>query len=210
VTTKQFEAGLLETISNAQCGKLPEHSIDQRMAHKNKLATLPTGALLIITGSMGSGKTTVLSEASDILVVRKIPHASIDLDALGTVHLPISVEQKQLMYRNLQSVWENYAQVGLRRLLLARAIEDQAELECCRNAVSGSKVVVCRLTASLKIMQDRVQSREIGTLQDNYVARVTELNAILDRAHLEDFSLPNENRAVSDVANEMLVRAGWL
>jgi len=47
-------------------------------------------------------------------------------------------------------------------------------------------------------------------LQDNYVARVTELNAVLDRAHLEDFSLPNENRAVSDVANEMLVRAGWL
>ncbi len=180
------------------------------MAHKNKLATLPADALLIITGSMGSGKTTVLSEASDILAVRKIPHASIDLDALGTVHLPSSVEQKQLMYRNLQSVWENYAQVGLRRLLLARAIEDQAELECCRNVVSGSKVVVCRLTARLKIMQDRVQSREIGTLQDNYVARVTELNAVLDRAHLEDFSLPNENRAVSDVANEMLVRAGWL
>jgi hypothetical protein len=114
------------------------------------------------------------------------------------------------MYRNLQSVWENYAQVGLRRLLLARAIEDQAELECCRNAVPGSKVVICRLTASLKIMQGRVQSREIGTLQDNYVARVTELNAILDRAHLEDFSLLNENRPVSDVANELLVRAGWL
>jgi hypothetical protein len=115
-----------------------------------------------------------------------------------------------LMYRNLRSVWANYAQAGLRRLLLARAIEDRAELECCRNAVSGGKVVICRLTASIKTMQDRVQSRELGTLQGSYVARVAELNSILDHAHLEDFSLRNENRPVTDVAHEMLVRAGWL
>jgi hypothetical protein len=180
------------------------------MVHKNKLAMAPTDALLIITGSMGSGKTTVLSEASDILAVRNIPHASIDLDALGTAHLPSSVEDNQLMYRNLRSVWENYAQVGLRRLLVARAIEDRAELECCCGAVSASKVVICRLTASIKTMQDRVQSCELGALQGSYVARVAELNSILDRAHLEDFSLLNENRPVTDVAHEMLVRAGWL
>ncbi len=107
------------------------------MVHKNKLPMAPTDALLIITGSMGSGKTAVLSEASDILVVRNIPHASIDLDALGTMHLPSSVEDNQLMYRNLRSVWENYAQVGLTRLLLARAIEDRAELECCRAGLTG-------------------------------------------------------------------------
>ena len=180
------------------------------MVHKNKLAMPPTDALLIITGSMGSGKTAVLSEASETLAVRNILHASIDLDALGTAHLPTSVEGNQLMYRNLRSVWENYAQVGLRRLLLARAIEDRTELECCRNAVSASKVVICRLTASMKTMQDRVQSRELGALQGSYVARVAELNSILDHAHLEDFSLLNENRPVTDVAHEMLVRAGWL
>jgi len=114
------------------------------------------------------------------------------------------------MYRNLRSVWENYAQVGLRRLLLARAIEDWAELECCRNAVSGGKVVICRLTASIKTMQERVQGRELGTSQSSYVARVAELNSILNDAHLEDFSLLNENRPVTDVAHEMLVRAEWL
>jgi tRNA uridine 5-carbamoylmethylation protein Kti12 len=167
-------------------------------------------ALLVITGSMGSGKTTVLSEASDILAVRNIPHASIDLDALGTAHLVSSVEDKQLMYRNLRSVWENYAQVGLRRLLLARAIEDRAELECCCEAVSAGRVVICRLTANIKTMQDRVQRREKGRLQHSYVARVIELDAILDRAHLEHFSLLNENRPVTEVANEMLRRSGWL
>ena len=29
---------------------------------------------------MGAGKTSVLAEASDILTLRKIPHAAIDLD----------------------------------------------------------------------------------------------------------------------------------
>jgi len=59
-------------------------------------------------------------------------------------------------------------------------------------------------------MQQRLQTREIGTLQNTFTPRVAELNSILDRAHLEDFSLSNENRSVTEVAHEMLVRAAWL
>jgi len=171
---------------------------------------MPQDALLIITGSMGSGKSTVLAEASDILTVRNIPHASIDLDALGNAHLASPVQNNDLMYRNLRSVWNNYADAGLTRLLLARAMEGPKELECCLQAVPASNVVICRLTASMETMQDRVRGREIGALQTSFVARVTELNAILDNAHLEHFSLENENRSVTDVAQELLVRAGWL
>src|SRR5882762_1934691 len=103
----------------------------------------PTDALLIITGSMGSGKTTVLAEASDILAIRNIPHATIDLDALGTAHLPPEINDNGVMYRNLRSVWENYAVLGLTRLMLARAVENRAELERCRSAVSGAETLVC-------------------------------------------------------------------
>jgi adenylylsulfate kinase-like enzyme len=167
-------------------------------------------ALLIITGSMGAGKTTVMYEASDLLAARNIPHAAIDLDALGTAHLPYGVQDGRVMYRNLRSVWGNYARAGLDRLLLARALETRAELEWCREAVSPAAVVTCRLTASLETMQARVQRREIGELQKTFAARVAELNAILDQARLEDFSLLNEKRPVTEVAQEMLVRAGWL
>jgi len=45
-------------------------------------------SLLIITGTMGAGKTAVMAEASDILTRRQIVHAAIDLDALGLAHLP--------------------------------------------------------------------------------------------------------------------------
>jgi len=166
--------------------------------------------LLIITGSMGSGKTSVLAEASDILALRRIVHAAIDLDALGLAHLPSAASTDGVMYRNLQSVCQNYAALGITRLLLARALEDRAELELCRTAVSAQITAVCRLTASLGEMQQRVRKRESGVLQSEFVDRVTTLDAILDRARVEDFVVINENRSVNDVAQEMLMKAGWI
>src|SRR5438105_9381154 len=105
---------------------------------------------------MGAGKTTVLGEASDILASRHMAHAAIDLDALGLFHLPSAPRNDGVMYRNLQSVCNNYASLGVRRLLLARAMEDPDELELCRRVVSATKTVVCRLTASIETMKQRV------------------------------------------------------
>jgi hypothetical protein len=47
------------------------------------------------------------------------------------------------------------------------------------------------------------------SLQD-YVDRVAKLNANLDHARLEDFTVANENRSLTDVAQEILVTAGWI
>src|ERR1700756_4439142 len=98
---------------------------------------------------MGAGKTSVLAEASDILALRHVTHAAIDVDALGLAHLPPGVEQDAAMYGNLQCVCKNYAALGVRRFMLARAIERRAELELLRSVVGAAKTVVCRLTASM-------------------------------------------------------------
>ena len=159
---------------------------------------------------MGAGKTSVLGEASDILALRQIAHAAVDLDALGLAHLPSSARSDDVMYANLRSVCKNYAALGVRRFLLARAIEDRAQLERCCDVIPAVNMIVCRLTASIKVMQQRVKMRESGISQRTYVARVAKLNAILDRACLEDFTVANENRSLNDVALEMLVKAGWI
>src|SRR5271169_657337 len=101
-------------------------------------------SLLVITGSMGVGKTSVLGEASDILALQNIAHAALDLDAFGLAHLPSGASNDAVMFRNLQSVCKNYASLGIRLFLVARAIEDRATLECCRRAVSAANTVVCR------------------------------------------------------------------
>jgi hypothetical protein len=113
-------------------------------------------------------------------------------------------------WRILESVCKNYASLGVQRFMLARAMEDRVELELCRGVVSAKKTLVCRLTAGIKTMQERVGMREPGISQREYVSRVAELNAILDCARLEDFTLTNESRALTEVAHEMLVKAGWI
>lgn len=165
--------------------------------------------LLVITGTMGSGKTSVLCEASDLLGLRRIVHAAIDLDAFGLAYLP-SGPPDAVMYRNLQSAAENYASLGVVRILLARAVESSGELELCRKATAATNTIVCRLTASLKTTQERVKLRESGVLIQEYVARVAELNAVLDQARLEDFTISTDNRSVTDTAREMLLKAGWI
>lgn len=166
--------------------------------------------LLIITGSMGAGKSSALAEASDILTLRRIVHAAIDLDALGFALLPAGDSNDGVMYRNLETVCTNYASLGVERFLLARAIETQAELDLCRSAVAATNIVVCRLTASIGVMEKRVRARESGILQREFVARVATLEAVLDRAHLENFTVANENRSLNEVAQEMLTKAGWI
>lgn len=169
-----------------------------------------TTALLAITGSMGSGKTAVMGEASDILAARGIAHAAIDLDELGIVHFCAEPEKGNVVDRNLRCIWQNYAALGITRLLLARAVESREELERCRAAVGAAKTTVCRVTATLATMQQRIRMRETGMLQQQLVDRVAVLEKILDAAKLEDFLVANENRSLTEVAEEVLVRAGWI
>ncbi len=161
---------------------------------------------------MGAGKTSVLGEASDILALRQIAHAAIDLDALGLAHLPSTSAacNDGVMYDNLRSVCKNYAALGVRRFLVARAMEDSAELERCRDVIPATNTVVCRLIASIEAMQQRVKMRESGISQREYVARVAKLSVMLDRAQLEDFTVVNENRSLTEVALEVLIRARWI
>jgi tRNA uridine 5-carbamoylmethylation protein Kti12 len=169
-----------------------------------------TESLLIVTGTMGAGKTSVMAEASDILSERNIVHASIDLDALAVAHLGSVAGNDEIMYLNLQSVYRNCADRGVQRFLLARAVEDRARLDLICSIVPAANTAVCRLTASIDVMKQRVAMRDPGMLQRELMARVAELNTILDRAALEDFTVINENRSVTAVALEMLVEAGWI
>ena len=169
-----------------------------------------TESLLIITGTMGAGKTAVLGEASDILAQRQIVHAAIDLDALGIAYLPSAARSDGVMYDNLRSICRNYAAQGVQRFLLARALEDDTQLRLCRDIIPAANTVVCRLTASIETMKRRVQMRDLGISQREYVARVAKLNGILDRAQLEDFAVTNEDRPLAEVAIEVMVRAGWI
>ena len=171
--------------------------------------THPVLKVLVISGSMGSGKTTVLGEASDLLSAADVHHAAIDLDGLALGRFPVP-SHDELQDRNLAALWRNYAAAGVTRLLIAEALDDDAKRQRLRRTIPGAKIVICRLKATIETMQARVRLREPGLLQGQFLARVAELEASLDAHPLEDFIVVNDGRLITDVAQEVLVRAGWL
>jgi predicted kinase len=169
---------------------------------------MPT-KVIILSGSMGCGKTTVLGEASDVLSSHHIAHACVDLDAIGMVLIPENMAA-DIVRRNLASIYANFMSAGVSHVLLAEAVENRQELDELRGAMAGAEIVVCRLTAALATMESRLRVREPGMNQARFVARARELEAVLDAAQLEDFTVVNDNRSVTAVAHEVLERAGWL
>ena len=165
---------------------------------------------ILITGSMGAGKTTVLGEASDLLASDGVVHAAIDADGFANGFLPRSVPEHVVLFRNLRAACQSYMNAGVQKFLLAEAIETREQIDRVRELLGDPQLVVCRLTAPLEAMQQRVRSREPGLLQQRFVDRCAELDAILDAAAVEDFSIANHDRSVTDVARDVLARSGWV
>jgi hypothetical protein len=163
--------------------------------------------VLVISGSMGSGKTTVLGETSDLLEEAGIAHAIVDLDSIATVGVPNS---RELAYRNLVDAFQNITRAGMHYLMVAAAIETADGLSHLRAAMPGAAVVVCRLTAALTTLERRLRIREPGMKQARFLARAAELDRILDAVRLERFTVANDDRDVTDVAREVLTKAQWM
>lgn len=166
---------------------------------------------LVLTGTVGSGKSVVAAEINDILAGLQVPNAAVDLDALVWQWPSTSTWNDDLMFDNLASLWPNYRAHGATHLVVARVLEDRAELDRYRSAVPGAEITVCRLTTPEPLRLQRLHQRmPPGPSRDWHLARTVELEDILADLACEDFDVENGDRPVRDVALEVLVRAGWL
>lgn len=164
---------------------------------------------LLLTGTVGAGKSTIGGEISDVLAERQVPNAFVDLDALIWQWPPSSKWNNDLLFENLASLWPNYLAHGTTHLVLARVLEDETDLVRYRDAVPGAAITVCRLVADEEQRLERLRRRmQPGPMLDWHLDRTIELHAILERVAFEDFVVAND-RPVRDVAIEVLARAGW-
>lgn len=166
---------------------------------------------LLLSGTVGVGKSTVAAEINDVLAELMIPNAAVDLDALVWQWPSSGKWNSNLMFENLASLWPNYQSHGAGHLIIARVLEDRSELVRYENAVPGAVITVCRLTVPEAVRLDRLALRmPPGPSRDWHLARSVELESILARQGCEDFTVENGDRPVREVAVEVLVRAGWV
>ena len=167
--------------------------------------------LLVISGPVGVGKTTVGNEVSTSLERRGVAHTFIDLDTLAETYPRPSDDRfgARLALSNLRAVWINCAAAGSRNLIVARVVETRGELEDIQQAIPGSRPTVCQLRASDEMLIDRVRIREVGSGRDWHEVRALELAQSLQRRAPADFVVDTDDRSVPQIADEIVGQVEW-
>lgn len=168
--------------------------------------------IVVISGTVGSGKTTVAEAIHDELVGRGLASAYIDVDILCEAE-PRRVDDpynQNLGFANLASMIGNYRDFGVEYLVLARVVEDAADRGRYEQAL-GDPVRIVRLEADLETRIDRLTSREdVDAWREWHLNRTEELAAKLRNLAVEDFVVSNDGRLPAQTANEILGLLRWL
>jgi adenylylsulfate kinase-like enzyme len=165
---------------------------------------------LLLTGTVGSGKTAVAIGIGHLLEQQGKSAAVVDLDWLGWLHLRSStVTADELISRNLAAIWPNLRDSGMSHAVLARAILSQDGLDALRSAVPDADLVVVRLKASPSTIEGRLRHRDSGQELEGHLAESMQMGRVMDQAGLEDISVATDDRLPSDIAREVLNSVGW-
>lgn len=174
----------------------------------------------LITGVFGSGKSTVLAEAADLLEVGGLPFAAIDVDWLGWAMTAADAAGESddatraahpafadLALENLALVVANDRRHGIERFLLAHAVWTPDELAALRAAMD-MPVRVISLTVPLPVVQARLSSDPTRARQDDLARTEAFVASGADPVPV-DLAL-DADRPVATIARELVDWLGWL
>ena len=165
-----------------------------------------------ITGTIGAGKTAVAEAVSGILQSREMRHALIDLDWLGQVYPPPDYRNPHaldLAFENLALIAPRFIASGARYFVLAATLTSPNELHRLRAALPHVDLDVCRVVASVEVIEERIRRRELGSLRDDFLSRTGPLASQMEASKLEDLLLVNDG-LIGDAARELLRNVGWV
>jgi hypothetical protein len=169
-------------------------------------------AALLLTGTVGAGKTTTADAVGLQLEAAAVPHAVIDLDEIRRMWPRTDTDPfgSEVELRNLRSLAANYLDVGADRLVLAGVCESWADRRRYQAAV-GVPLVVCRLHAPLDVLVGRLHDRHLDEPAELawHLNRAPELDAILDTALVADADVATTSGTPMDVAAEVISLIGW-
>ncbi len=169
--------------------------------------------VLLLTGTIGVGKTTLAEAISEELHEQERRHALIDLDWLGQVyplpdgHQPYSY---QLALENLAAIWSNFIKAGAERAVVAGTILDREQLDRFRRAVGRGRVTVALVWAPEEMVKERIAKRDRGALLGDFLSRSAAVAAEIEAADIHDLVAVNNEIDPRPLARDLLRRLAWI
>jgi adenylylsulfate kinase len=162
--------------------------------------------ILVISGSVGAGKTSTAETMSKQLSKQGLLHAVIDMDYL-VYSFPRPKDDyfhRRLGRKNLAAIWPNYEAIGVKCLIIPNVVENQEDVQSIQAAIPDSEILIVRLRAKIETVHARLHERESGETLKWHLNRAVELTKQLDDAEVEDFVIDTDNKTVDEVADELI------
>jgi chloramphenicol 3-O-phosphotransferase len=169
--------------------------------------------VVLLSGTVGAGKTTTAHALSDLLGADGVRHAVVDLDEVRLLRPPPPGDpfQQQVLLANVRDLARNYTAAGAARLVLAGVVEEAADAAAFREALRGARLLLCRLLVAADVAAVRLERRHADEpgARAWHLHRTDELAAILDAAPFEDIRVDTTDQTPAEVALEVARLAGW-
>src|SRR4030088_647613 len=151
--------------------------------------------VLVITGPVGSGKSTIAAEAGELLRKANLPHAVVDPARIRGSWPPPPADpwNERVLHRTLAAMWSNFRDAGAQRLILSRVLETRGLLQPIAEAVPGAEMTVIRMRVRLEALQKRIRSREAGRDPEWFLGAAGNLVERLEQLRVENYVVENEN-----------------
>lgn len=167
---------------------------------------------ILITGPVGSGKTSVMTALTVLLEKHNRPAAGIDMDHLRWFfpRPPKDPFGSEVGRQHLAFMAANYRSLGIPVLAIADVIEHEEDRQKMVEALPDYDLHVIRIHVPLHLVEQRLRVRESPETLNWYLNRAEELEQIMEINSVGDWVIDVGERTPHEVAAEIARRYGLI